>query len=233
MTIYLDEGSLEDDQDGGHVVATETRHGVSGYESFEEVLYHLLVGVLLFDVLSYNIYDALVVLYVVLPYAVAPHQHELISLPPLKLLYVRLTSYHLLVVRQGLPLVVEVPERPRQVEASVDPTHRYLAACLLNPCLFYRVLRLVVFRKGDCFSFPAEDGPRVSRVGDVVVGGGDQEDVGRATDTASDVLFLLRCGGFGPASNFIESLLPVLALDELINPFEGLVQGLLELLVLV
>lgn len=51
------------------------------------------------NVLSYNIYDALVVLYVVLPYPVTTHQHELVTFLTFKFFYVGFASYHLLVVR--------------------------------------------------------------------------------------------------------------------------------------
>lgn len=69
-----------------------------------------MIVFLLLEVLSYNIYEALIIFYIVLPYAVAPHQHELIPFLPLKLLYVWFTCYHLLVVGQRASLVVEVPK---------------------------------------------------------------------------------------------------------------------------
>ena len=61
-----DEGSFEGNQDGSHVVASDAWHGVSGNQPLEEVLNNLL-GVLLFDLLFYDIYDSLVVVNVVLP----------------------------------------------------------------------------------------------------------------------------------------------------------------------
>ena len=96
------------------------------------------------EFLSHVIYDGLVVVYVVLPYAVAPHQYELIAFLPFYFLYVRLARYHLLVVRQRLAFVVEVSERSRQVESSVDSSHRYLSSCLPDTLLFDRVLRFMV-----------------------------------------------------------------------------------------
>jgi hypothetical protein len=62
---------------------------------------------------------------------------------------------------------------------------------------------------------------------------GHEKNVSCAADTASDVLFLLRHGDFGPASNFVESNLSLLAFNELIDPFEGLIECLYELSVLV
>lgn len=64
------DGSFEDDQDGCHVVAANTRHGVGSYESFQEILDNLLDFILL-KFLFYDIYDPLVVLHIILPNTIA------------------------------------------------------------------------------------------------------------------------------------------------------------------
>jgi hypothetical protein len=67
---WVDGVSFEDDQDSRHVVTSDTRHGVGGYESFEQFFYNFL-NVLLFELLFYDIYDALVVLHIILPNTIA------------------------------------------------------------------------------------------------------------------------------------------------------------------
>ena len=65
-----DDVSFEDDDDGSHVVAADAGHGVGSHQSLQQVLHNLL-GVLLLQLLFYNIYNALVILNVILPDPVA------------------------------------------------------------------------------------------------------------------------------------------------------------------
>ena len=70
------------------------------------------------------IYQPLAVVYISLPYPVTSYYYELVALLPVKRPDVRLASDRLLMILQLLlRLVVEVPERSSQVEASIDPTH--------------------------------------------------------------------------------------------------------------
>ena len=62
--------SFEDNQDGGHVVAADSGHGIGGDKPLEKVMDNL-PGLFLFDFLFYDIYDALVVVNVVLPNPIA------------------------------------------------------------------------------------------------------------------------------------------------------------------
>lgn len=63
--------SLEDDQDGSHVVAADAGHGVRCYQSFHQVLNYFL-GFFLLQVLFYDIYYSLVILHIILPNTIAP-----------------------------------------------------------------------------------------------------------------------------------------------------------------
>lgn len=66
----MNDGSFEDDQDGCHVVAANTRHGIGSYEPFQEILHHFL-NLILLKLLFYDIYDPLVVLHIILPNTIA------------------------------------------------------------------------------------------------------------------------------------------------------------------
>jgi len=70
MIIYGDdmmmEGSFEGNQDGGHIVTSDAGHGIGGDKPLEQIFDDFL-AVFLFDVLFDDIYDALVVVDVVLP----------------------------------------------------------------------------------------------------------------------------------------------------------------------
>ena len=146
MITMIDIGcSLEDNQDSRHVITANPRHSINRYQSLQQILHHFLV-ILLFKFLFYNIYDALIIVHIVLPNTITPRQHKLIPLLPLKLPHVRLTRYHLLVIRQRLPLVIKIPKRPSQVQPPVDPSHRYHPSRLLYPLLLNRTVRLVVLR---------------------------------------------------------------------------------------
>ena len=82
----------------------------------------------------YDFDDRLRAFQVLFPDAVAAQQNELILCLPLVLYDIRLTGYHLLVIAKFLVLlVVEVPERTRQVQSSVDSSHHYAASCSLDP----------------------------------------------------------------------------------------------------
>ena len=87
----------------------------------------------------------------------------------------------------------------------------------------------MVLRKSDGLALPAEDGPGITCVGHVEGGGGHEDDIGSATDGSSNVLLLLGVGNLLASSNFVEGELPLGALDHLIDPFEGLVEGCREL----
>ena len=87
----------------------------------------------------------------------------------------------------------------------------------------------MVLWQGDGLALPAEDRPGIACVGDVEGGGGHEDDIGSATDGSSDVLLLLGVGDLLAGSNFVEGQLPLGALDHLIDPFEGLVEGYREL----
>ena len=62
--------SFEDNQDGGHVVTADSGHGIGGDKPLEKVMDNLR-GLVLFEFRFYGIYDALVVVNVVLPNPIA------------------------------------------------------------------------------------------------------------------------------------------------------------------
>jgi hypothetical protein len=234
---YMNDSMVNNNEDGGHVVAADARVGVGGQQEVQHVLGHLLC-LLLLEVLLHHVDQSLAVLHVLLPDAVASHQDELVLASDFELLYVWVTGDHLLVEGQRLVLlVVEVGEGPREVESSVDPAHRDVPARLLDARLLLGRVRLVVLAEVDGLAVPAEGGAGVAGVGHEVGVGRDQHHVGGAPHCSSDELavglasLLLHLAV--AVADVVELLLSFRTLNHLVDAAEGLLQRLLVVFLLV
>lgn len=78
----------------------------------------------------------------------------------------------------------------------------------------------MVFGEGDGLAGPAEDTAGITSIGDVILLGSHEDDIGRATGVAGDLL-VLRV-----AALLVEFLGAVLADDELVHELEGVNKGL-------
>jgi len=166
---------FEYDQRGSHVITAQPWDGILRNQVLEQILHYLSVIFALLECLSNYIYHALVILYIILPDTITPHQNELIRLPTLELTHIRLTRYHLLLVAQiFVALVVEVTQTTRQIEATIHPPHRYHSACFFYTSLFYGWLWFVILREGHGFALPAQNRPGVARIRNIEGTGGDQ-----------------------------------------------------------
>jgi hypothetical protein len=84
--------------DGGHVVAAESRHGVLGEEFIEHFLHNGSISLALTDFLLDQVDQPLAVLHVLLPNAVTTYDYELVLQQiALHFLDIRISSDHLLV----------------------------------------------------------------------------------------------------------------------------------------
>jgi hypothetical protein len=72
--------SVESDQDGGHVIASEAGHGIPGEQFIEQFLHDGFVLFLFAEFFAYQVDQSLAVLYVPLPYPITPHHYELVLL---------------------------------------------------------------------------------------------------------------------------------------------------------
>ena len=100
-----------------------------------------------------------VVVAVLLPDTVTPHDHQLLSSCSLDLDDVGHAGDGLFVEWDALDLLVtEVPDRPRQVE-PLYPSVDYLSPCLLDPFPLLWILWLVVKRKRHTFVALPESRP--------------------------------------------------------------------------
>lgn len=85
---------------------------------------------------------------------------------------------------------------------------------------------------------PAENGAGIAGIGHEVAGGGDEDNVGGASDCGTDefavsLACLLLQLGIVAVSNFVELRLSLLALNHLIDAAESVLQRLLEFFLLV
>lgn len=117
------------------------------------------------------------------------------------------------------PLVVEVTERTSQVQTTVHTTHVHRSPRVLYTPLLLLALRLVVQRQVQSPPTPAQRTARVTRVGDDVVLGGDEHDVGSATRCFGNRLTLRHVAG---AVQFLSRL--VFA-QQFVHQTEGFVQS--------
>ena len=169
IQIWLDLeglGSREPNEDGRHVVTSDSFLGILGEQKVKHVFHESLLIFLVPKVGPYRIYESLAVIYVALPDSITSHQDELISSLPIKLPNVRLTCYHLFVVCQiGFAFVVEVSQWSGEVETSIYSSHANLSTCLDNSFLLFRRFRLMVLAQSNRISGSAEHTSRVACVG--------------------------------------------------------------------
>ena len=91
-------GSKELDQDGRHVVASDTFLGVLSEQKIKEIFHESLVVLVGLEVGLDDVDQSLAVVYISLPNSIAPHENELISSLSINFPNIGLTGYHLLVV---------------------------------------------------------------------------------------------------------------------------------------
>ena len=211
---------FEPDQDGGHVVAAEARHRVLRQQFLQEFLHHAPIVLPLTDFLLDDVYEALAILHVFLPDAVATDYQELVfARIALHLLDVGLGCDHLLVPEERLVLlVVEVAEGTGEVQPAVDAAHCDGASCLPDAVLLNFILGLVVLGKIDGLARAAEHAARVSSIGHDVPVRSHEDDVGSAASVARNLLVLRH------SSLLIQLFGALLTDDQLIHELEGLNQ---------
>lgn len=184
-------GSLDFDENGSHVIAANSRHGVLGYELIQKFPHDLFIRLRVLQMAFNNIYQSLAIIYVSLPYSVTTYYYKLVCLMPLKRTNVRFARNHLLVVSQlFFAFVVKVTKGTTQVQTPVHATHVYYASSVFYTTLLLLTLRLVIQRQIYRLASPTQRTPRVTSVSYDILSRSNQHDIGSAACRLGDRLTL-------------------------------------------
>ena len=140
-----------------------------------------------YDIFLDDLDQALTILYVFLPNAVAAHYYELVLLGPLKSTDVWLAGDHLLgIVKLIVGFVIEVAEGTGQVKSAVHSAHVHHSSCIFYPLYLLLTLGLVVEGKLSRLALSAQHAPGIASIGHIEMRGSDEHNVGCASSVLGD-----------------------------------------------